>query len=412
MLEKHGYNIALAGIFLGIGLIGIWLLTYNPTAGQTANTILIRSTGGLAPVYTADPMPGNILEMAGIEVYPADRIFIDGHRYKPDQPALPAKERVIQFIPASRITIVQSGETTIISSSAPTLGQALWEAGYRLSVTDRITPPLETLLGGDIQVTLESSRTITVEDGDKTYQVHTSAGTVEQALAETGFSMTAFDTTEPATDQPVPTGKPIKIIRNAEVMELKEKAIAFENEQVYKEELNQGQSEIVQPGENGLEVSRERVFYSNGEETNRRTEGSITLREPVKQITNVGTKAVARSVDIASDSLDYYRIEEVYVTSYSPCRQGYDHCSTGTASGTPLAKGVIAVTQSWYKIFGGTQIYIPGYGIGTVADTGGGIPGKYWIDLGYGEEDFVNWHQTVTVYFLNPAPANVPEVLP
>ena len=48
----------------------------------------------------------------------------------------------------------------------------------------------------------------------------------------------------------------------------------------------------------------------------------------------------------------------------------------------------------------------------TVADTGGGIPGKYWIDLGYGEEDFVNWHETVTVYFLNPAPANVPEVLP
>jgi hypothetical protein len=47
-----------------------------------------------------------------------------------------------------------------------------------------------------------------------------------------------------------------------------------------------------------------------------------------------------------------------------------------------------------------------------VADTGGGIPGKYWIDLGYSEEDFVNWHQTVTVYFLNPAPPNVPEVLP
>jgi len=77
-----------------------------------------------------------------------------------------------------------------------------------------------------------------------------------------------------------------------------------------------------------------------------------------------------------------------------------------------LAKGVIAVSPAWYKIFAGTQIYVPGYGVGTVADTGGGIPGKYWIDLGYGEEDFVNWHQTVTIYFLNPAPANVPDVLP
>ncbi len=271
---------------------------------------------------------------------------------------------------------------------------------------------MDTLLVGDLQVTIQTARVITVEDGKKLIQIHTSAETVEAALAETGFALTAFDSTEPAANQQLPAGKPIRILRNSEEIILNNKPLAFENEQVYKEDMNQGESEVVQSGENGLEISRERVLFTNGEETGRRSEGTLLVREAVKQITNVGSKASVGSVDIGADSLDYYRTEQVYATSYSPCRQGYDHCSTGTASGTPLAKGVIAVTQAWYKIFGVTQVYIPVYGVGTIADTGGGLPGRYWVDLGYGEDDFVNWHQTVTIYFLNPAPANVPEVLP
>ncbi|NMB56100.1 MAG: DUF348 domain-containing protein [Leptolinea sp.] len=412
MLEKHGFTISLACMFLGIGLIGLWLLIYDPHSGQTPNTILVRSTGGLPAVYSADNRAGNILRKAGIRLFPGDRILVDGQSYQPDQEFLPAKDRVIQLIPSARVTLHQDGKQLTFLSSAPTLGQALWEAGYRLSNVDHIDPPLDTLLVGDMQVTLQSPQVVTVVDGYKNTQLYTSAATVEAALAEGGFGLTALDTTTPPGDQPVHSGGIIQITRNTEEMILTEKTLAFENEQVVKEEMDQGASEVVQKGENGLELSRERVIYVNGKETDRRAEGSIVLKEPVKQITNVGSKAVVRSVDIGPESLDYYRIEEVYATSYSPCRQGYDHCSTGTASGTPLAKGVIAVSQSWYKIFAGTQIYIPGYGVGTVADTGGGIPGKYWIDLGYGEEDFVNWHQTVTIYFLNPAPANVPEVLP
>jgi len=412
MLEKHGFTISLACMFLGIGLIGLWLLIYDPHSGQTSNTILVRSTGGLPAVYSADNRAGNILRKAGIRLFPGDRILVDGQSYQPDQKFLPAKNRVIQLIPSARVTLHQDGKQLTFLSSAPTLGQALWEAGYRLSNVDRVDPPLDTLLVGDMQVTLQSPQVVTVVDGLKNTQLYTSAATVEAALAEGGFGLTALDTTTPPGDQPVQSGGIIQITRNTEEMILTEKTLAFENEQVVKEEMDQGASEVVQNGENGLELSRERVIYVNGKETDRRVEGSIVLKEPVKQITNVGSKAVVRSVDIGPESLDYYRIEDVYATSYSPCRQGYDHCSTGTASGTPLAKGVIAVTQSWYKIFAGTQIYIPGYGVGTVADTGGGIPGKYWIDLGYGEDDFVNWHQTVTIYFLNPAPANVPEVLP
>jgi len=60
----------------------------------------------------------------------------------------------------------------------------------------------------------------------------------------------------------------------------------------------------------------------------------------------------------------------------------------------------------------GQRVYIPGYGFGTIADAGGGIPGQYWIDLGYTDDTYVPWHQNVTMYFLTPIPSTIPYTLP
>ncbi len=70
------------------------------------------------------------------------------------------------------------------------------------------------------------------------------------------------------------------------------------------------------------------------------------------------------------------------------------------------------MTGQWYYYSGFDQVYVPGYGTATIGDTGGGIPGRYWIDLGYSEEDYVSWHQYVTVYFLTPVPDRIMWVLP
>jgi 3D (Asp-Asp-Asp) domain-containing protein len=77
-----------------------------------------------------------------------------------------------------------------------------------------------------------------------------------------------------------------------------------------------------------------------------------------------------------------------------------------------VRQGIVAVTRAWYSWMVGQRVYIPGYGIAVIADVGGGIPGRYWVDLGYNDDDFVSWHQNVTMYFLTPVPANIPWILP
>jgi len=98
----------------------------------------------------------------------------------------------------------------------------------------------------------------------------------------------------------------------------------------------------------------------------------------------------------------------MYATSYSPCRLGKpNYCHDTTATGAKLVKGFVAVTRANFAIYGNTQVYIAGYGFATVADIGAGLPGKEWIDLGYSDDDYVQWGQNVMVYFLWPPPSNL-----
>jgi len=95
----------------------------------------------------------------------------------------------------------------------------------------------------------------------------------------------------------------------------------------------------------------------------------------------------------------------MYAVSYNPASAG----GSITASGAPLRKGLVAVDTRYIPF--GTRLYIPGYGEAIAADTGGAVKGRV-IDLGYSNDDYVAWHQNVTIYFLWPPPENVVWIYP
>jgi 3D (Asp-Asp-Asp) domain-containing protein len=117
-----------------------------------------------------------------------------------------------------------------------------------------------------------------------------------------------------------------------------------------------------------------------------------------------GTKIVVRTLNTPEGPVTYWRAVPMYATSYSPCRLGVDYCNENLASGGILQRGIVAVLLRWYRSMRGMYVYVPGYGTGRIADTGGGIPGRFWIDLGYSDDDYVSWHYWTTVYFLTPVP--------
>jgi 3D (Asp-Asp-Asp) domain-containing protein len=150
---------------------------------------------------------------------------------------------------------------------------------------------------------------------------------------------------------------------------------------------------VLDAGEVGISVSRTRIRYEDGAEMARMVENESVIRLPRTR--------VARS--------SFWAAKEMYATSYSPCNSGASTCYYGTSLGVPVAHGVVGMIREWYLALKGAQVYIPGYGYAIVADVGGGFPdGRAWIDLGYSDSDYVGWSSWVTVYFLPPAPPEVP----
>jgi 3D (Asp-Asp-Asp) domain-containing protein len=57
-------------------------------------------------------------------------------------------------------------------------------------------------------------------------------------------------------------------------------------------------------------------------------------------------------------------------------------------------------------------LYVEGYGVGVAADTGAPRSYRLWIDLGYDDASWINWHRYVDVYLLTPVPQNIVYMLP
>jgi 3D (Asp-Asp-Asp) domain-containing protein len=142
------------------------------------------------------------------------------------------------------------------------------------------------------------------------------------------------------------------------------------------------------------------------------------IREPQKRIVAGGSQIVLAPVG-GSVPYEYWTAVQMYATVYSPCASGTGGCSYGTASGARAGYGIVAVDYSIYSYLAGMKVYIPGYGVATIGDTGGGpiietalgVQRTQWIDLGFDEGSMVDMTGWVTVYFLAPAPAEIPYFL-
>jgi 3D (Asp-Asp-Asp) domain-containing protein len=127
-------------------------------------------------------------------------------------------------------------------------------------------------------------------------------------------------------------------------------------------------------------------------------------KEPTTEVIAYGTKIVVREMETPDGPIRYWRKIRVLATSYTAATSGKsrDHPRYGlTYLGWKATKGIIAVDPRVISLR--TKMYVPGYGLGTAADTGGAIKGRH-IDLAYDEDSLVSWFKWVDVYLLEPVP--------
>jgi len=347
----------------------------------------------------------DVLKSAGLATTENDRVYLDGMTVDAALPQKLSDGAQIHIRRAVEISLDDNGEQLEFRSSASTLGEALWEQSIFLSISDFVSPQLESPLEQGMQVVIRRSKPVVISVDGQEILAPTAAQTVGEALASAGVSLQNLDYSIPAEQEALPAEGVIKVVRVLEEVILEQEAVPFENEYIADGELELDQTQILSAGEYGLNIARVRVRYEDGQEVSRKTETQWLVKAPITQKTAYGTKINIRSMNTPSGPIEYWRAISVYITSYHETGQT-------TSSGEWPVKGDIAVKLDWYRLIKGQRLYVPDYGIGVVSDVCPGCVGKPWIDVFLPDEEYVHWYFTKTIYFLTPLPANIPYILP
>jgi uncharacterized protein YabE (DUF348 family) len=385
--------------------LSTWIYGGETIDIETASWMTVNANGDTTSILTLERVPVNILAERNIHLSTDDQILVNGKLSSPEVPLTTGENHSIQVLRAQPIQISINGKDTQLNSSAVTLGDALWEAGIVVNDADRLQPPADTPLEKPLQASLDRAQLVTIQYNGGEVRSRSAAETIGAALQEAGLPLQGLDYSVPPADEQIPEDGVIRVVRVEEELLLESEPIPFDTQTQPVVDLEIDARTIVQPGQFGLNTKRVRVRYENGLEISRQVEAEYISQEPQPEIIGYGTQIVPRTMDTPDGTIKYWRALNMYAISYNVTSNG----GYGTATGVPLAKGVAAIDPRYISY--GTLMYVPGYGKALAADTGGGIQGRM-IDLGYLDEDYVSWHEWVTVYFLWPPPENVVWIIP
>lgn len=368
------------------------------------------STQGSSEILSAALYPADILKEAGIKLFPKDIIKLNGKVVEANFKLKPGEEIALEYLPAKQIDIFLDEQyQNSIFTQSNTFEEALSEAKISFHEKAKFDPALSQTLEqknrlevGDVKqfcLTVSGSELCDFSGGEYLAEV----------LADLAVSPQGLDFTQPAEDQPLPENGKISLhnIEERLILSIDETAVSY----TYQDDPNTqlDTTAVLIPAQPGIEVARTVERLQDGDLLSSQSEATWKANDPQDGLMGRGTKAVLQSETVDGEELQFWRKVSVYATSYHPSTFGDN---PRTRSGMPLAYGTIAVSASWYPSMVGQSVYVRGYGYGRIGDSGGGIPGTPWIDLGYSDEDYVGWHSWTTMYFLSPIPAWYPAVLP
>lgn len=385
---------------------------------QGSRTVTIRDGGETRTISTSETMPLLILNEAGITAQPTDRVLVNGGAYGLEDEISLAGNLDIQLFRTVSVRLISPQMDKTILTSAMTVADVLNEDEIVLGSLDEVRPPLTTPITDSLTISIFPAQELTVTTGGMVVKIRSTARTVGEALAEAGIPLMGLDTSSPAENEPLPADGQITVRRVSESIVVELQSIPFDSEESESADVAFGSQEILQNGVNGVAMVRTRIRFEDGVEVSRMQEEKTTLKEPVTQIVATGSKIVLSPAG-GDAPYPYWFATQMYASWYSPCNSGTGSCSYGTASGERAGYGIVAVDYSIYSYLAGMRVYIPGYGVATIGDTGGGpiietafgVARTQWIDLGYDDNNIGALSGWVTVYFLEPAPAEIPYFL-
>jgi resuscitation-promoting factor RpfB len=311
----------------------------------------------------------------------------------------------IEFKHAVELTVQEQNDPPVtVLTTAPTVGEALMQAGYKIYLADTVRPsPAERVKSGT-HVFISRSKPVSIFVDGRRIKTRTHRAIVADVLADLNIILYGEDYAKPALNTPVDESTEIRVVRVRHEVVINQEVIPFDTRVEADDEVELDTTVLGQEGSPGVHERRTRVTYEDDLEVNRELVADFVARAPEPKVYKYGTKVVLRTLQTPSGPVQYWRVFRMLATSYSASTAGVSRSVAWygrVRCGFAMRAGIVAVDPRLITL--GTNVYVDGYGVGNACDTGSAIIGKH-IDLGYDDDNLQLWYRWVDVYLLAPVP--------
>ena len=396
----------------------VFVVSNSGITVERAIPIVIEADGVTLSWRTRAISVEGLLRELRIDVSPHDAIYYNGLRVAATDPVYPKPintsslasygiynetpgdvQGIILYIKrAVPVTVVEDGRPVRLQTSVETVSDALTEAGITLGPADEVFPATSAQLNSGMQVEVSHAKAINLRLGDQTQVIYSQAETLEEALAEAGYTFGPDDRVEPALSVAVTNDMDARLVRVSGQAFFEREDVIHKTVFKSDDSLTGTETRRIE-GQDGVRVTEYKIVIEDGVETERTFVGESFEPEPVDTVIYYSASAINSTGSMADAQVA--STMHMYATWYNAASSGKpaEHPAYGiTRSGAPLTKGIVAVDPNVIPL--GTRLYIPGYGFAVAGDTGGGIIGDM-VDLGYPDGVAVDWRTGwVDVYIL------------
>lgn len=288
-------------------------------------------------------------------------------------------------------------------TGSETVGQLLNELKIDIEKDINVGIDLDKELVNNDVVSIKKSNKVIIVDGEKTFDIYTTASKVSDLMNEGIISINEevdflnVDKNSKIADEMV-----IEITRVTNEITSVEELVPYEIEKRETVSLPKGHVRVVSEGSAGSNLVTTEVIYHNGKEVDRIVTTN-QVKAPAHRIVEYGIGDYAYGTKL--ETVNYSKKLVCTATAYCACSRCCGWSTGITASGMMAQYGVIAVDPRVIPL--GTKLYIETtdgsytYGYSVAADTGSAIKGNK-VDLFFPThgEALQFGRKTVNVYIM------------
>jgi uncharacterized protein YabE (DUF348 family) len=263
-------------------------------AGGTAayaslsKNVIVSLDGQPTTIRTFGDSVSSALATDGITLSPRDRVTVDGKAARGATTIADGDSVTVTF--AKPVVVAVDGQTEEATVHEKTVGGVLKRFGVKPTeeayVSDGMSEPLSRVSN---KIIVSNPKSFSIEADGAKKDLTSTAPTVAEALDEAKISLDANDEVQPALDDLVAEGDAIQVTRIEQVDKTEE--VDVDQPVQYKDDksLEKGTEKVLEPGKPGRALEHALVTVADGKERSRLVLTSKALSKPQTKIVLRGT---------------------------------------------------------------------------------------------------------------------------